>query len=132
MSDGEAIDKMGGWIECENCCVSVSLSFFPSLVGSIWEEKRERKRKRGEADAWLVSFSFFSQAHFGCLSETQRVGILKKASADAGEKVRTIKVNQSTVRVLPFLLDLTRRPQADFFPSFPSFEHRPSSVGNAA
>lgn len=59
MSEGETIDKMGGWIECENCCVA---------------------------------------AHFGCLSEQQRNGILKRASEDQGEKVRRIEVNQATVR----------------------------------
>jgi len=89
MSDGEAIDKMGGWIECENCCVAVSLAF------SFVEKKEGRKKKFSGLETHTSTISF--QAHFGCLSETQRVGILKQASLEAGERVRTIQVNQATV-----------------------------------
>lgn len=32
MSEGEEIEAMGGWLECQHCCVAVSCSFAYSVI----------------------------------------------------------------------------------------------------
>lgn len=48
MSEGEAIDSMGGWVECERCCVSVHFGCLSSeqrtlILRKMSKEAGERK-----------------------------------------------------------------------------------------
>lgn len=90
LSESEQIAALGGWIECQVCCVSVRYNFASTVCGLSINSPELMRR-------------FFKQAHFGCLNEAQRADILTHELDDNGQKSTFVEVDELDVRSFFFL-----------------------------